>query len=185
MLTTHLTLLERLRDPADEAAWGRFVELYVPLMLSWASRLGLQPADAADLTQDVVASLLRKFGDFQYNPDGSFRAWLRTVFHNKHREHCRRKLPVTTSDAEVWNNLPERPSETDEAEDLRLLVQRGLELIRPEFSLVVWSAFWEYAVLGRPPAQVAAEHGLSTGTIYASKSRVLSRLKLEIGETPS
>jgi RNA polymerase sigma-70 factor (ECF subfamily) len=185
VLTTRLTLLERLRDPADEAAWERFVELYVPLMLSWAERLGLQSADASDLTQDVVVNLLRKFADFQYNPAGSFRAWLRTVFLNKHRERCRRKFPLTTGDTDVWNGLREEPSEEENAEDRRLLVQRGLELIRPEFSPSVWSAFWEYAVQGRPPAQVAAELGLSIGTIYVSKSRVLARLKLEIEGLPS
>jgi len=32
MHTTPATLLERLRGDRDEAAWGRFVDLYTPLL---------------------------------------------------------------------------------------------------------------------------------------------------------
>ncbi len=48
---TPASLLERLRQRADHAAWGRFVELYTPLLYYWARRAGLQQQDAADLVQ--------------------------------------------------------------------------------------------------------------------------------------
>jgi hypothetical protein len=32
MHTTSATLLQKLRDPSDVAAWERFVELYLPLL---------------------------------------------------------------------------------------------------------------------------------------------------------
>ncbi len=74
--------------------------------------------------------------------------------------------------------------QAEEAEDRKLLIQRGLELIRDEFSQSVWEAFWQYAVCGRSPTEVANELGLRLGTIYSSKSRVLNRLRLEIGFVP-
>ena len=43
MNTTPVSLLERLRTSADQAAWRRFAELYASLLLAWARRLGLQP----------------------------------------------------------------------------------------------------------------------------------------------
>jgi len=49
MHTTSPTLLEKLREPNQGQAWARFVELYTPLLLAWARRIGLQPQDAADL----------------------------------------------------------------------------------------------------------------------------------------
>jgi RNA polymerase sigma-70 factor (ECF subfamily) len=184
MLTTRLSLLERLRAPGDGAAWNRFVELYTPLMLQWAQRQGLQPTDADDLVQDVMTLLVQKFVGFEYNSALKFRAWLRTVFLNKHRERCRKRVARTLGEPAVFDEIPTPIEEADDAEDRQLLVHRGLELIRPEFSLSVWDAFWQYAVCGRSPTDVAAELGLSPGTIYASKSRVLSRLKLEIGFLP-
>jgi len=49
MTTTPVSLLERLKFPADQPAWSRFVDLYSPLIYSWAHQVGLQPTDAADL----------------------------------------------------------------------------------------------------------------------------------------
>src|SRR6516165_4208642 len=90
MTITPVSLLQRLRRSAQEqqatAAWAEFVELYTPLLYSWATRLGLQPSDAADLVQDVFVVLVRKLPDFHYDPGKSFHAWLRTVLLNRWRD---------------------------------------------------------------------------------------------------
>src|SRR5262245_38967164 len=86
MLTTSVRLLERVRDANDQAAWARFASLYAPLMYRWAIGLGLQPADASDLVQDVFVQLLRVLPEFNYDPGGSFRAWLRTLLVNRWRD---------------------------------------------------------------------------------------------------
>jgi len=39
MTTTSASLLERLRDGQDSAAWGRVLDLYGPLIRGWAARL--------------------------------------------------------------------------------------------------------------------------------------------------
>ncbi|HEV3262134.1 MAG TPA: sigma-70 family RNA polymerase sigma factor, partial [Gemmataceae bacterium] len=79
MPTTSASLLERLRQPGDQAAWSRFVQLYTPLLYSWARQVRLQHQDAADLVQEVFAVLIRKWPEFSYDPQKSFRSWLRTV----------------------------------------------------------------------------------------------------------
>src|SRR5262249_39088714 len=43
---TRASLLVRLRDPQDQAAWTEFVDLYVPLIYNYARKQGLQDADA-------------------------------------------------------------------------------------------------------------------------------------------
>ena len=58
MFTTSVSLLERLRQPAEQEAWTRFVQLYTPLIYGWARRVGLSPEDASDLVQDVFAALV-------------------------------------------------------------------------------------------------------------------------------
>jgi RNA polymerase sigma-70 factor (ECF subfamily) len=45
--------LHRLRQSPDEESWGISVRLYTPLLYAWASRAGMDEADAADLVQDV------------------------------------------------------------------------------------------------------------------------------------
>ena len=85
-MDTPASLLERLRQPADPAAWSRFVELYTPLLYGWARRVGLPEQDAADLVQDVFVQLVRKLPDFTYDRHKTFRGWLRAVTLNKWRE---------------------------------------------------------------------------------------------------
>src|SRR5437667_388943 len=78
MVPTSVSLLQKLRRPEHGEAWAEFVELYTPLMLAWARKLGLQDADATDLVQNVFVLLLRKMPEFVYDPSKSFRGWLRT-----------------------------------------------------------------------------------------------------------
>ena len=54
---TRPSLLVRMRDAHDQAAWADFVRLYAPAIYRFARRKGLQDADAADLTQEVLRSV--------------------------------------------------------------------------------------------------------------------------------
>src|SRR3954463_2471431 len=92
MHPTPAHLLDRLRRPADQEAWDRFVHLYTPLLFYWARRTGLQESDAADLVQDVFKILLRKLPEFTYDQQGSFRGWLRTILLNQWRSEARRRV---------------------------------------------------------------------------------------------
>ena len=43
--STSVSLLKRLRQPANKIAWDRFVRLYTPLLYYWARKTGLPEAD--------------------------------------------------------------------------------------------------------------------------------------------
>src|SRR5262245_36107004 len=116
MHSTSETLLERLRQPSDELGWERFVSLYTPLLLTWATRLCPREQDAADLVQDVFVILVQKLPEFRYDPSRSFRGWLRTIVTNRWRDRQRRdkngaaELDVATLAA------PDELAEFDERE---------------------------------------------------------------------
>src|SRR5436305_6706393 len=78
---TRLSLLVRLTraGPADERAWREFVDYYAPVIYRWCTRRGLQETDAQDVTQQVLVKLAAKLPAFTYDPDRSFRGWLRTL----------------------------------------------------------------------------------------------------------
>lgn len=73
MASTPISLLEELAGTPTPGSWRRFADLYTPLLLFWARRLGLQHADAADLVQDVHLKLVRKLPGFSYDRAQSFR----------------------------------------------------------------------------------------------------------------
>src|SRR5439155_24559225 len=81
---TRASLLLRLRDPQDEAAWREFVQLYAGLVYGYARKQGLQDADAADLTQEVLGAVAGAVARLEYDPNrGAFRNWLFTVVRRK------------------------------------------------------------------------------------------------------
>lgn len=181
MIDTPVSLLERLRQPHDGAAWSRFVHLYTPLLHDWALHNGLQEADAADLLQDVFTILLRELPKFHYDAAGSFRGWLRVVWRNAWHAGGRRRHPLVLNN-DVLGELPgpAAPDLPGEAEERRHLVRQALALLESEFERSTWQAFWQHAVFGRPAVDVAADLGVTANAVYIAKSRVFKRLRQEL-----
>jgi RNA polymerase sigma-70 factor (ECF subfamily) len=178
---TSLNLLLRLRQATDQQAWERFVELYAPLMYRWALQLGAQPADAADVVQDVLVSMVRILPDFKYDRQKSFRAWLRTILTNKWRETLRRKNPSAAGgDALAHVAESEHGGEWSDAQEQAALCRQALELIRLEFSPTTWAAFRESFFDGRSVPDICQTHGLTPNAVYLARGRVLARLREEL-----
>ena len=186
MNTTHPSLLQQLKQSPDHAAsraaWNWFVRLYTPLLCYWARRFGLQEHDAADLVQDVFTVLVKKLPEFSYDGSGSFRAWLRTITLNKFRDRLRQPVLSSAAAQPLPAELPQdEDSDVLEAvEYRRYVVHRALQLMQAEFAEKTWKACWEHVVGGRPAAEVAAELGISVGSVYVAKSRVLKRLRQDL-----
>jgi RNA polymerase sigma-70 factor (ECF subfamily) len=62
------------------------------------------------------------------------------------------------------------------------VVSRGLEQIRPEFHAKTWVAFWRTVVDGQATSLVAAELELTPASIRQAKSRILRRLRQQLGD---
>jgi RNA polymerase sigma-70 factor (ECF subfamily) len=181
--TTQASLLVRLGDAADQGAWERFVDLYAPPVYACARRHGLQDADAADITQDVLRAIHGAFRRSDYDPNrGKFRAWLITIVRNKLRDHARRaglrKNPECTID-----DLPATgadPAAIFEQEYERRLFSWAAEQVRGRFRPVTWQAFWRTAVDGTAGKAVAAELGLTVAAVYLAKGRVMAALREQV-----
>ena len=182
MHTTHVSLLERLREPCADEAWTKFVDLYTPLIYYWARRMGLSSHDTADLVQDVLTTLVRKMPEFSYDPNKSFRAWLRTVTLNAWRQTARRGAQnVRGQNGDVaLIAAPDEGNAFEETEYRRHLVGRALELMRSEFQSTTWNACWASIVEGKPADEIARELGISRNAVYLAKSRVLRMLHQEL-----
>ena len=180
--SSSLIAAARARDPE---AWRRLARLYGPLVYGWARRNGLQSEDASDITQEVFRKVHGALGRFEHEkPTKRFRAWLRMITRNEILQHFRRQAnrpqaPGGTDAQQTLQQIPEQsPCELDESrEDQQArLVQRALDLVRPEFEPRTWQAFLDFTLSDRTAADVANELGMSQQAVYQAKYRVLKRL---------
>lgn len=182
---TSVSLLQRVKDSGDQAAWCDFVRLYAPLVYSYGRKRGLQDADAADLAQDVLQIAAAKMDNFQYDPArGSFRGWLLTVTLNQVRRKSRSTQPRGTGRTTILNLLQEQPTKQEESnwdqQSQTQILRWASEQVRSEFKPQTWQAFQLTAVQQIPAAEVASQLGMSVGSVYVAKSRVINRLREKV-----
>jgi RNA polymerase sigma factor (sigma-70 family) len=184
---TRQSLIVKLRDPADSSAWSEFVSLYEPLVYRLARRKGLQDADAKDVCQEVFRSVAAAIS--RWDPDrGSFRGWLSTITRNllinflTRGRHQARGSGATSMQDLLEAQPAEDPSATAlfEHEYRRQLFRTAAAEVKGEFEPATWQAFWQTAVENQAPKAVAAKLGLSVGSVYVARSRVLARIKQRV-----
>jgi RNA polymerase sigma-70 factor (ECF subfamily) len=184
---TSVTLLQRVRD-RDEEAWRRLLHLYGPLVIRWCGHGGVSGQDADDIQQEVFQAVATGLDGFRRDREGdTFRGWLRTITRNKLLDHYRRrdKNPEAQGGTDAYRqlqDLADQPWPEDTADDLSGLYHRALELVKGEFEPRTWEAFWRAAVDGQSPDLIAADLGVTPAAIRKAKSRVLHRLRAELGD---
>ena len=78
MSSTSTSLLQRLREQPQPHDWERLVDLYRPFLTGFLRGQGAGDADAEDLTQEILAVVVREMPAFRHSGcTGAFRAFLR------------------------------------------------------------------------------------------------------------
>jgi RNA polymerase sigma factor (sigma-70 family) len=180
---TRPTLLVRLRNADNAAAWEQFVEAYTPLIYDFCHRAGLQDADAADVAQEVMWSVARAIHKFKYDPQrGRFRTWLLTVTRSKLNNFLakQQRQPVGIGHSTLANLVD--PGNGDlvknwDRQYYQRLFDWAAEQVRPRIEESTWQAFLLTTIQGQESQEVAARLGISVGAVYIAKCRTLARLK--------
>jgi len=186
MLETSLSLLDGLRDQADDAAWRRLVDLYAPLIRAWLMRRAVQPQDAEDIAQEVMVVVMRKIPEFdRVSRTGAFRRWLLLITTNCLRDfwRARRIRPTPLGEQAFLEELAaledpasELTRQWDQEHDMHV-VRSLLERIRPDFEPRTWEAFERVTFRGESPAAVAAALGMTVNAVFIAKSRIMKQLR--------
>ena len=186
---TSPSLIQQVAD-RDPEAWRRLTELYGPLIFHWCRKQGLGEHDAADVLQDVFASVARAVEGFELRPGATFRGWLWTITRNQIRDWFRRRARQTLAAggtaawqqlADVAESLSDDPDEFTEPSEMNALFRRGLEFVRCEFEERTWQIFWQAVVQEQPTSEVAEQFGITPNAVRQARSRVLRRLRRELG----
>ncbi len=185
---TRASLILRIGDPADDAAWAEFLQIYEPMLFRLASRWGLQASDASEVVQETllaVATAVRKYESKRH--EGAFRGWLAAITRNKLSDHLanRARQQTGTGDSDVHRWLEQQVCEASalsvwDWQQKRQIFTWAAARVRKQVSQSTWDAFYRTAVLGEPISDVAENLGIREGMIYVARSRVMSRLRKEV-----
>ncbi|MFO0818299.1 MAG: sigma-70 family RNA polymerase sigma factor [Pirellulales bacterium] len=181
---TRSSLLLRLRDAGDVAAWDELLEIYGPLVYRLARGRGLQPADADDLVQEVFGAVARAIAKWLDDPKrGPFRAWLLRIARNSAINLLTRPKRRGAGFRSLDDEDVAAPSDAEHEEEAfdfeyrREVFRWAAAQVQDAVAPKTWRAFWETAVEQRAVPAVAAELEMTEGSVYIARSRVLARLR--------
>ncbi len=182
---THASMVEGLSGSSggDQAVWHRFYLKYGPAIRSFCLHVyHLQPADADEVTQQVLINLYRALKLSTFDPKRSLRRWLKSVTEHAIIDTLRarsRRVDLARGGSEHQELLEVLPQ--DEGVD-RLADQMTDELYRdlyaraePMVKAVVRTQYWQVFELlksGRTGAEVAAQLGITSDAVYQANRRV-------------
>jgi RNA polymerase sigma-70 factor (ECF subfamily) len=185
-ILTSLTLLERVRahcrDKSDPEACARFVRLYRPLVYRRCVCMGLQAADAEDVTQEVLREVLDGLDTFERQRPGSFRLWLS----HKVRWRVLDFLRLRRANERQLDSGLEIAARAAEVEEITATEVRlgALELLRQEGGIDEKLAEVVHLrlVAKMPAKQVGELLEMSEGAVNTALCRVKKTLRERFGE---
>ncbi len=186
---TRASLLLRLRDPRDNAAWSEFAVVYEPLVYRLAQHRGCQDADAREIVQEVFLTVSRAIDRFDPHATGSFRGWLSKIARHATIDRFRRLAAERVVTGESGGGVPlEQLPDSAAGAEAQLIEEfergRREQLFRwasaearRRTGEVNWLAFWRTTVEGHSVEQVAAELQLTPSAVYVARCRILRRIR--------
>jgi RNA polymerase sigma-70 factor (ECF subfamily) len=182
---TSPSLLRRVRNCADQAAWAEFVRRYGPLLYGWCCRWRLQESDAEDITQTVLVKLFCKMQTFSYDPTRSFRGYLKALTRYAWYALLRNRDHACVAGSGVRQALANVEARDDlqrlvDAQLEREVLEEAMERVRGRVEAHTWEAFRLTAQEGLSGAEAAGRLGIKVATVYQARSKVLKMLREEV-----
>ena len=186
---TRHSLIVRLKDPRNDRAWTEFVCAYEPFLTRLVRKQGTPDRHEADVTQQILIAIAKSVEGWKVDgKTASFRRWLGCVARNVVIKFMVRERKQITGQggSDFLTVLEEAVDSSVDADLLRQYEQElilwAAERVRSEFRESSWRPFWETEVAGRSIADVAKELGVSSGSVYMSRSRIFARIRVIIEE---
>ena len=193
-LATRSTLLSKMKDLDDQESWLDFYDIYWKLIYNVAPKAGLSDADAQDVVQETILTVVRKIKEFDYDRNkGSFKGWLKVVTRSRITDHWRKQgrradKPNRHINEDAANDPIETIPDPSGFELERIWEQEwqsnlhsmAIDHVRLKISAQQFQIFDCYVLKEWSVEDIKRKLGFSTGQIYMAKYRVGKLLKQEL-----
>jgi RNA polymerase sigma factor (sigma-70 family) len=210
-IATRASLLNRLKDQADQASWQEFFDSYWRLIYSVATKAGLTDPEAQDVVQETIISVANKIGTFRYDPKVcSFKTWMLRLTRWRILDRIRRREREASGlGYRVHLGHGQSPAAQDDATDCTGTLEclpdpagidldkiwdeewrqttfaAAVEAIRRRIKPEQFQIFHLYAIQRMPVKQVARLVGVSVASVYLAKHRVEALIRKEVRKLES
>ena len=175
---TTATVLHKLRDFENHAAWDSFAERFRTPVVNFARGMGLKPSDAEDVAQETLLAFAQAYREGKYNPDrGRLSQYLFGIAYRQSLK-ARRSVPAIAESGEL-SQIPDEQTATGiwDTEWERSVLQRCLAQVQIEFEPQTYRAFDLTVREEQDPAVAAEAVGISVKSVYNAKHRILKRIR--------
>ena len=181
--TTHISLLSRVKNPADAVAWREFEHRYQELLIRFCRSRGMQQADAEDVVQVVMTSLSRSLPGFAYDPaKGRFRDYLFRCARNAISQWAAR--PNRGASALDSHVLARHAGREDDPALARAFEQEWIAHHYRLAMITIRSTFearsvelFDRSVAGATVAELASALGMSEQAVHKVRQRIKVRME--------
>lgn len=184
-ITTHPSLLERLRDGSDDAAWAEFDRCYGELIMRYCRSRGLKLSDAEDVRQLALMQFARAARNFEYSPArGRFRGYLGQVVRSAISRHAARPNGRERAlDEGVLSSIPDPGlgDELWEREWVEHHLRRAMATLRRSYSPRSVEVF-DRILAGESVPAIAERMKMTEQAVHKIKQRIRDRLKTLVAD---
>ncbi len=183
---TSTLLLEGLKDPGNESIWKEYIGRYRPMLVRYASRVGIDREDAEDVAQQILVAFAEAYRRGKYGREkGRLRTWLfgfaRIQVLNWRKRDAKREKRISSSSDET--DLFERIASPDELEEsweqewkdavLAECLREARRTVEPR----TFDAFRLFVCEGWSARRVSEHLAMSENAVFGAKRRVLHRIR--------
>ena len=192
---TRESLLSRLKNRSDDESWMTFYQTYWRLIYNTAIRAGLNDAEAKDVVQETVVSVVKAMPDFQYDQKkGKFKGWLMRITQRRIADEWRKRDKALSNAGSNWpvnedgqefdelNSIPDandKLTQIWDAEWDRNLWLTALERVKQKVDLKQYQIFDLFVFKNLRVAEIAKTMNVNRAYVYLIKHRIQKLLKKE------
>lgn len=185
--TTRMSLLSRVRK-GDEISWNEFYDTYKRLLYTVGREsYKLNTGEIEELIQEVMLTFFDASRTFKYDKSkGKFRSYLKKIFHYKalnfkgKKKKAAENVSSIESDEFSIDDLPE-PSDSNldkiwTEEWQKHIMQQALHEVKDSIDPKTFQVFYNVAIEGISPQEVADAFDTTVNNVYAIKARITKKL---------